>query len=372
MKAVAVLTIACLSLAGCGGKDKLSKADMADIVEDALAGLEDELGAGGRINGGELKVPVDAGFGTLTVPMDLAIGPDGDLRIDGSFGFGSNRATVAAYCSTERLVVVTSGLEQYDQEDLSIELRNLSGTCTRLDAGTDLLGDFAGVNALVTGGDRLDLQDVVSKEGIITATYLDRATDATITVDVDDGVQVIRAEAAEGALTLTFSYGPRTAITAPQADQRVAAPVEWTLQEGSGPGEPGIVTIQAGEQPLAEHHVRAYSSSAVPCNGGPAPLVDFDLSKGLRQTKSGFDLDVRDDGDGILDAGDQIFLRHPERFEEGWPYHVEIWNGWSDSSSHPVCTIPGPAPVLLMAGLLGIVAVRRYAQAASKCGRKDA
>ncbi|MGB1586987.1 MAG: hypothetical protein ACPHID_08110 [Thermoplasmatota archaeon] len=361
MKGIAILAVLCLALAGCGGKDKMSKADMAEVVDDALANLEAELGPGGRIAGGELKIPVDAGFGTLTVPLALEIGPAGDMRIDGAFGFGSNRATVAAYCSPERLVIVTTGLEQYDQEDFSLEMRNLPGTCTRLEGGTDLLGDFGGVNALVAGGDRLDLQDVRKTDGVITATYLDRATESTITVDVDDGVQVIRAEAEEGALTITFEYGSRSAITAPVADEQVAAPVLWSLQKGSSAGDPGIVTIEAGEVALSEYHVRAYPNAAVPCRGGQAPLVEFDLSRGLRQTRDGFDMDVRDDGDGILDAGDRIFLEHPDRFEEGWPYHVEIWDGWSDSSADPVCTIPGPAPVAMLALLGLLVWVRRRA-----------
>ena len=359
MKALVVLTVLSLALAGCGKKDKLSQADMEAIVDEALDQLLVDLGPGGDANGAEITFPVDAGFGTVTVPLDLAIDDEG-MRIDGSFGFGSSKATVAAYCSAERLVVVTDGLDNFGEEDVSIESRNLAGTCTRLDGGTDLLGDFGGVNELADRGDRIAFQEASKEDGVVTATFLDRATDATLTVSVDDVVQVIRADTGEGALTMTFSYGASTTVHPPAADIKVPAAVQWSLQKGSAAGDPGIITIEAGELEIEAYHIRAYGTSNVPCSGGPRPLVDFDLSRGLKQSKDGYSVDVRDDGDGILDAGDRIFLEHPESFEEGWPYHVEVWDGWSDTRAHADCRgIPGPAPVVLAVGLLGLVAFLR-------------
>ena len=368
-RALVLLLLTAVVLAGCTSKDKMSRDEMIERAEDALALLQEDLGPGGAIDGAALTVPVDAGGIRIGLKVTMEVGPVGDLLMSGSFGdpFSGNRLTFQAYCSPDRIVLVTDGLSDYDEdaEDISVEARNTAGSCTDPEAASgDVLGGFAGLTQVFTISDSdLRLEDIqqTGKKGI-EATYRDPATASKIVVTVeDDRVEVIGATADEGDLLVDFTYGERDALTVPHAATTMGAPVVW---DGEAFSDRYELTILDGESDLDDVALRVYRrGDTVPCTGGPAPAATFDLGDGDDQEHNGFTLRFFDAGqDGRLGPNDHAVLQHPDRFERDWTYQVEVWDTWADASADPLCSVPGPAPVVVGFGLLALagIAVRRY------------
>jgi uncharacterized protein (TIGR03382 family) len=124
--------------------------------------------------------------------------------------------------------------------------------------------------------------------------------------------------------------------------------VAWS---GKASGTDYQLDIQSGEAPFSTATIQVYAANtSVGCAPGPAPVVEFSLSQGLTQSKSGIQFQFIDQGDGVVGKGDVAFLRQPAG-SDPWKYKVEVWDDWSDTSAHPACTIPG-APAVWGAGLV--------------------
>lgn len=359
MRRAALLVILMLALSGCTSKDKLSQSEMSTQAAQALAELPGALAAGGAISGAELTIPVDAGFGIITLPMQLQVGPPGDLLLTGSFGnpLDGTRVDVDVYCNPDMVIVVTDGIAAMDPEleDLSAELRNPRGTCMEVDG--EALGAFAGLVKLLQPGTLESKQYKQLGKERFEATYRD--DDADLVVEVHKRqVQRIAAVSVEGELSATFTYGDRTAIMRPVADERWPLPVEW---ENDSRDDGHRIDFTYGEGPIGDYSIRVYSQEVgVPCVGGPAPLAAFSLADGVQQSQAGFTMRFVDNGDGVLGDGDWAWLEHPDKLQNPWRYKVEVWDDWSDTSADSFCFVPGPSGAFVVGGLLLLAAVRRY------------
>lgn len=363
MKAIAFLTVCALALAGCGGKDDMSKAQMAAAVDEALSSIEGDLGPGGTISGAELSIPVDLGDLVISLPLKLQVGTEGDLLITGSFGFPGSKVNVWASCTPEAFIVITDGIRNVDSsgEDMSYEMRNMRGTCTEFDpAVSELLGGFDGLGALLQNDGSLEEKRLKQTDkGTVEATYFDHSKGTEIVLLVVKGrLELVTATADEGELKVDFLYGQRQALEPLEPEERLPAPVAWS---GKANKESYTLDILSGQAPREDVQIRVYAASAsIPCKGGSAPIRTYELADGSSQNKDGIQMRFIDNGDGSVGQGDQVFFSQPAG-SETWKYKVEVWDSWSDTSSHPACTIPGPGTVAVIGGLvlLGLVARRR-------------
>lgn len=371
MRGLALATMLLLLLSGCTGKD-LTQAQMQERAGAALAGLEQDIGVGGRISGfdmtGSVTVEAPTRAGTFPVSVQasatVGLGPDGSVRVDGRVA----SVTYSVYCDAHHVVVVTDGFGQYGRPDESLELRNPAGACTGRDVEPLLEGlgdlDFADP-ALLTGRFDPAALSFVSVEETGDATYdvlyqtegSAGASDVTVHMRGRD-IQSFTVDNAESRLHLKPVYGERSPQSAPEADQRFPGPVRGDGEAGTGGYQYTLTSGSGGA--VDEYSVRVYGST-VPCSGGPQPVVSFDLGDGDVQEAGGYRLTFQDDGDGLLGAGDWLLVQHPARGNQPFDGEVVVWDDWADGKASPSCSVPGPGAGLGLLGVLGAlgVALRR-------------
>lgn len=371
----ALLVALSMLLAGCGGKDKLSDAEMEERAEEALAQLRADVGPRGDLAAADIsglvKIDVEGPFGgpvtaQLRVDAQAVFGDASDIRVDGSIA----DIEFQTYCSPERLVAVTNGLERYDERDADTESRNLNDVC----AGPGSEGLLASVGEfelidpdIITGNlyhDELDLLGLEQTgDGRFDATYSNQgplgATNITVSVKGTQ-VQKILTSNPDSRITMELEYGDRGPIEAPEPERRVPTEVIGTEQVTDDGWRWQGTTRESG--PWDEYIIHVFEPGTdIECgSSGEPPVVAFDLAEGKDQEKDGWRMTLVEDGDGTLGPGDTIFLRHPGSVGQDWDFDVEFYDTWASSYATFTCSIPGPG-VLPLVGILALapVALRR-------------
>ncbi len=341
-------------------------------------------GCSGPSNSDAYKAESDAALQQFVTDMDL----DGTIQgFNGSFKgltpeqsgsfaleFGAGKSfrmvmnspqlNVTMICAEGRMVI------QYTNQTLAS--RSADATC--------IPQSQAGAASFLPHLAPLETSEFVkatSTKGRIKATYnminpvMGGATPFSITIEdghVTQWALDLGTGGQSGGFQLDVLYGERQNFTLPDNLTRVPAD-----DPGQGQFEPGQFTwtgFNRGPAKVADFEVRIYAGpiselcDATPGNDNPrnldnhTPVASFQLTPG-NQSDGGFNFQFNSNGDELLGPGDNFTVTR-EDWQEASDYTVMLWDKWADDSSHRQCrTIPGAGPLVLLASVIGSLAILR-------------
>ncbi|HEV8360520.1 MAG TPA: hypothetical protein VGR28_08715 [Candidatus Thermoplasmatota archaeon] len=344
MRAFAVLLLAAVVLAGCSAPDAggpgsppsaptLTAEQRLDAAETKL--LRDVRGEGdlSRING-------TGGEGGFVATLEIEFGTEDVMKFGIALG-GFFSATF--YCQPGK------GVMQFGERVLA---SRGEGQCRefRSDESTERLTGPEGHRSSIASSEP-------TPDGGLTVVVRDTNETGgeelrTLWLDKDDRVVRMSSAGDDGAMELTFTYGPKRAIAIPTPTGRAPADVDHDVDF-----DEGVYTWEAtgsgDNATLSEFEVRVVDRA----EEGNVTLATFQLTA-QPQEQGGFRFQFTDSGDGKLGEGDRFTIRNPA-WESMFEHDVVVFDTWAGLSIDE-SPIPGPEPLLLLAVLaVGALVARR-------------
>lgn len=367
---VALVLLIALALSGCFGKGP-SQSEMQRELEAAIVAFPADVSPQGGLASIKVTgdVSVESQFNgvpvmvTIQPRMEVTLGRAGDVLVTGK----AASLVFTAYCSSERIIAIVTGGEQVDIPDTSAAARNPLGICTGRgsEAILEPYFEFPMVDpSLMTGDLRLEKMTPQGFEdlgkGMFAGTFTTEGEEGTTTLTItakDGHITKIVSQNPSAHLKLDMTYGDRVTITPPEADHKVTSFVVGTTKSDENGWTWKGTSVEGG--PYEEYTIRVYpEATSVGCGTSVTPTVSFDLGDGTTQEKDGWRMVLFEDKDGTLGQGDEIIVRQPG-FGQSFSHVVTIHDDWADETATYSCSIPGPTPLLGVAGLLAAFMLRR-------------
>lgn len=324
-------------------------------LQTALDGLSDALDSsdGGLATAQATFAGDRGGYSSFQVRRTWGLDNVTRVTVDG----GTDALRFTVYCTEDRLV--------FQQGD-NVLVRSLGPlddclTVLRGDARAGTTDAFlrAGIDLLTVGPQ--DLQFIRGSGAVAQTTGEYAHVDGrgyTVTVQNGDVTSIVVSEDDDTA-TATYTWGPPSAITVPEADADLPAVVVVVRDGGSSTQPEFRLETPHEDLPRDRFQVRVYAPGTDPAGGG-SPYRTFGLASGSQQN-AGCGYTWLSPADPILDDGDRFRLTTTSECDPAIAQYVVVV--WDVDVGAPTQSEAIPAPgIWWLLGLVVVAAVRRPKQ----------
>lgn len=321
----------------------------------ALAGGED-----GNLRAFDMHVaapdanPGDNGTTMSTLDVRMEWGPSGDSVRHVLFDDGRQQHETHIWCSNHDVRYQWEG-DVYQERRITDPARTDPCTFARVHEAADLLAPFT-----PDGADSLPVPEVYVDNGEVTAVFhYGQGESLTVQHDPQGLVRTVNGQGSDGHFEAVAEYGPRRALIAPDATERIPAHIDTAIRHDAQTGLDLYEVVSSWHSPALDD-IEARWVARDPLDSEPVVLLRFPLDADDEPGPEGQRFQFHDnDGDGRVTIGDHYTFEAPEMLDapESLVMHeLVLYDLWADEEVNaPVPAVALPLVVLASLGAAGLL-----------------